>query len=89
MGWDQATLAREMGTEQNRLQHWLTGRNKTMKSKYAWPLQDKYRWNARWLLDGEGVERLPAPDPEKERIIEDLRSLPTDRLKAIRTALSV
>lgn len=89
-GWEhpQVELARAMKTGQNNLQHWLSGRNLTMKSRYAWPLQDKYRWNARWVLDGEGPERIPAPDPEKDKILEDIRRLSVERLKAIKSVVS-
>lgn len=87
-GWNKATMAREMGTEPNRLHHWLSGSRKTMSSRFAWPLQDKYRWNARWILDDDGPERIPAPDPEKDEVIEELRQLPVDRLRAIKSAVA-
>lgn len=88
MDWTETELARAIGAgHQSTVQHWIVGRNKRMQSRFAWPLQDKYGWNARWVLDGEGPERIPAPDPEKDQIIEELSRLSIERLRAIRSII--
>lgn len=89
MGWNKAQLSREIGAKnQSTVGEWMNHRNSSMDPRFAWPLQDKYRWNARWLLLGEGPERIPAPDPEKEQIIEELRQLPVERLIAIKSVVA-
>lgn len=89
MEWTETDMAREIGAgHASTIQHWTTGRNKRMQSRFAWPLYDKYRWNPRWVLDGEGPERVPAPDPEKDKIIEEMRQLPLERLRAIKLVVT-
>lgn len=90
LGWDEAELARQMGARgQSTVQHWLKGRNKRMQSRFAWPLQDNHRWNARWLLDGEGEPRIAFVAPEKRRLVDRVSSMPVERLKALLEALGV
>lgn len=89
MEWDGAQLAREIGApHQSTVGNWLSGYNKTMAPRFAFALQDKYRWNARWLLLSEGPPRISTPDESKEKILDELRNLPLDRLKAVRAVLS-
>jgi hypothetical protein len=84
MEWTEAELTRQIDAAgQSTVQQWRTGRNKTMQSRFAWPLQDKHRWNARWLLDGEGDPRLAYVEPERQQLIERVGALPADRLKAL------
>jgi hypothetical protein len=86
--WDEAELARQMGAKgQSTVQHWRLGRNKRMQSRFAWPLQDKHRWSARWLLDGDGEPRMPYVEAEKRKLIETVSTLPADRLRALVTLI--
>lgn len=90
MEWDEAELARQMGARgQSTVQHWIRGRNKRMQSRFAWPLQDKHHWSARWLLDGEGEPRMPYIDAEKQKIVDRVTALPIERLKALAAAIGL
>lgn len=90
MEWTEAEFARQVGARgQSAVQHWTIGRNKTIKPKFAWPLQDKHRWSARWLLDGEGEPRIPFVEAEKQKLIERVSSLPAERLKALAELIGV
>ena len=81
-------MSREIGApHDSTVGNWMR-RNKGMDAYYAFILQDKHRWNARWLLYDEGPERIPAPDPEKAEIIRELEALPVERLRAIRAAIT-
>lgn len=86
MDWKPADLGRELGTAyDSTVGNWMS-RNSGMDARYAFILQDKHRWNARWLLYGEGPERIP--DPAKAKILEDLSALPIDKLRAIQAAIA-
>lgn len=90
MDWDEAELARQIGAAgQSTVQHWTTGRNKKMQSRFAWPLQDNHHWSARWLLDGEGEPKMPYVDPEKRKIIEGVSALPVERLRHLAAAFDL
>jgi hypothetical protein len=84
MGWKEAQMTREIGaSEQSTIQHWTTGRNKTMARKFARCLQTKYRWNELWIHDGEGEPRIDVDALAKERVLEKFKDLPLERLKAL------
>jgi transcriptional regulator with XRE-family HTH domain len=83
-GWSEAELARQIGANgQSTVQHWLRGRNKTMQPRFANALQDKHRWDARWLLEGHGDPRLPFVEAEKQQILDRVSALPIERLRAL------
>lgn len=88
MDWQyKAELARAVNTpHQSTVGNWFL-RDGSMDPKYAFRLQDKHRWNARWLLQGEGPERIPAPDPEVDEIIKEIQDLPKERIQALRAIL--
>jgi hypothetical protein len=91
MEWKPADLGRACEvSEQSTVGNWLSGRNKTMDPVFAFRLQDKHRWNARWLLEGEPwPPRLPAMEMERQRILDGVGALPMERLKALASALGL
>lgn len=62
--------------------NWIN-RNQGMDHGYAYILQDKFRWNARWILEGVLPRRIEVSDEEAEQLFREILSLPTERRKAI------
>lgn len=92
MGWSAADLAREVeASEQSTVGNWLSGRNKSMAPAFAYRLQDKHYWNARWLMEGtEGLpRRLPVLEPERKQVLEHFTALPLERLRAVMAAFDI
>jgi transcriptional regulator with XRE-family HTH domain len=86
MQWSQSDLAREIGASPGAVGHWLL-RNQQMDASYAFILQDKHRWNARWILEGIGPSRIEVTDEEAEALFREIMELPADRRRALRTLL--
>lgn len=82
MNWSQSDLAREIGATPGAIGNWLH-RNQQMDARYAFLLQDRYRWNARWIIEGVGPERLQIVDKEAEDLYNRILSLPPDRRKGL------
>lgn len=83
MDWSISRLAREVGAgSPGAVGNWLS-RNQGMDAKFAFVLQDKYRWNARWLLEGVLPRRIEATDKEAEELYRRILDLPADRRKAL------
>lgn len=83
MKWTPSRLSREIGASSpGAVGNWLK-RNESIDAKYAFVLQDKYRWNARWLIEGVLPRRLEISDPEAEALYQQILELPTDRRKAL------
>jgi transcriptional regulator with XRE-family HTH domain len=82
MEWNQSDLAREIGATPGAIGNWLH-RNQQMDARYAFLLQDRYRWNARWIIEGIGPERLQVVDKEAEELYNRILSLPADRRKGL------
>ena len=85
MEWSPAEMGRAIGTpHDSTVSNWIN-RNRRMDYHYAFVLQDKYGWNARWLLEAVGRERVA--EPERAEILGSLEVLPIERLRAIKAAL--
>jgi hypothetical protein len=75
-------LARALGTGSGTIGNWLT-RNQGMDPSYAFILQDQYRWNARWILEGVLPRRMEVSDEQAERLYQQILSLPPERRRAL------
>jgi hypothetical protein len=75
-------LARALGTGSGTIGNWLA-RNQGMDSSYAFILQDQYRWNARWILEGVLPRRMEVSDEQAERLYQQILSLPPERRRAL------
>jgi hypothetical protein len=84
VGFDdnQSELARALNTGPGTIGNWLA-RNQGMDPAFAFVLQDRYRWNARWLLEGVLPRRMEVSDEEAEALYQQILSLPPDRRRAI------
>lgn len=82
MGWSQADLARELDCNAQTVNNWLL-RNGKLEASYAFALQDKHRWNARWIIEGVGPSRMAILDADSEELLERIRGLPAERRKAL------
>jgi hypothetical protein len=75
-------LARALGTGSGTIGNWLS-RNQGMDPAYAFILQDQYRWNARWILEGVLPRRMEVSDEEAEALYQQMLSLSPERRKAL------
>jgi hypothetical protein len=75
-------LARALDTGSGTIGNWLA-RNQGMDPSYAFILQDQYRWNARWILEGVLPRRMEVSDEEAEALYQQILSLPADRRRAL------
>lgn len=89
-GGNKTAMARAIGagSSGSTITNWLS-RNKSMDPTYAFRLQDKYQWNARWLLEGVGPARLTVLDPADEALLESIRNLPPERRRALAAILGL
>lgn len=88
MGWNKSDLARELDCEPSAVGNWIR-RNRLMDPRYAFLLQDRHGWNARWLIEGIGPPRLETLPPRTEALIERIKRLPEDRQDALSSAFEV
>jgi hypothetical protein len=58
-------------------------RNGKLEASYAFMLQDKHRWNARWIIEGVGPPRMNVLDADSEQLLDRIRGLPAERRKAL------
>ena len=83
MDWSQADLAREMNCTRASVNNYMSGFSKNVDPKFAFRLQDRHRWNARWILEGEPPARIVPLTPREEALLAKLRELPEERRRAI------
>lgn len=77
-GIDQVKLAEAAKVTKGTVNQWLTGDIKSIKLEYAVGIQDRYGWNAVWLVMGKGDKKQkiaespepfnPVPLPPTKRI---------------------
>jgi hypothetical protein len=79
---NQSELARALNTAPGTVGNWLA-RNQGMDPSFAFLLQDHYRWNARWVLEGVLPRRMEVSDEEAEALYQQILSLPAERRKAL------
>jgi hypothetical protein len=79
---NQSELARALNTGPGTIGNWLA-RNQGMDPAFAFVLQDRYRWNARWLLEGVLPRRMEVSDEEAEALYQQMLSLSPERRKAL------
>jgi transcriptional regulator with XRE-family HTH domain len=88
MSWTPSEMARELGIGASTVGNWLH-RNNAMEPRCAFLLQDKYLWNARWILEGVGPQRLVVLPAEDETILQKVRELPPERRRALALILGL
>ena len=54
---EQAEFGRLCGTSRSMVFQWLTGEIKTIGAKYAFKLEEKTGFSAKWIMLGEGEEK--------------------------------
>jgi hypothetical protein len=79
---NQSELARALNTAPGTVGNWLA-RNQGMDPSFAFLLQDRYRWNARWVLEGVLPRRMEVSDEEAEELYQRILSLSPERRKAL------
>lgn len=85
---NQSEMARLIGAgSPGTIGNWIN-RNDGMHWSYAFILQDRYGWNARWILEGVLPRRKDVTDEEAEALFRRIVSLPTERRKALQLLLS-
>lgn len=55
---DQVKLAEAAGVTKGAVNQWLNGNIKSIKLEYAVGIQDRYGWNAVWLVMGRGQQKV-------------------------------
>jgi hypothetical protein len=79
---NKSEMARALGTGSGTIGNWLS-RNQRMDASYAFILQDQFRWNARWILEGVLPRRMEVSDEEADALYQRILSLPPERRKAL------
>jgi transcriptional regulator with XRE-family HTH domain len=89
MDWRAADLARATGISKQNLTNWMNAHagSTHIAPRFAFAIQDATRFNARWVLYGEGPARIDVADPLDSRILDALKSLPDERKRALLLAL--
>jgi hypothetical protein len=82
MEWSKTKLAKECECGPGTVGNWLH-RNSKMDAKYAFALQDKHRWNARWILEGVGPARMNEGEAKAHALVQKILELPDERRDAI------
>lgn len=73
-GDNKSKMTDDLGCSTGTIGNWLT-RDDGMDWPYAYALMDKYRWDARWILDGTGDPKLPDPmTPEELKLLDNYRA---------------
>lgn len=93
MGWTQYTqLAKAAGASRQNVTNWMTelsGKKKNIEPRFAFNLQDATRFNARWIIYGDGPARNEIADPLDAKIVERLSKLSAERKRALMLALDL
>lgn len=91
MRWSQADLARAAKCSRGSVTNWMTeiSGGKNIEPKFAFNLSDATRFNARWIIYGEGPARMEIADPDDRRLLEAISKLPPARKRALSLALDL
>lgn len=92
MGWNQSELARAAKTTRQSVSNWMgqiSGVKGNMEPRFAWNLEDETRFNARWIVYGEGPPRLEVADPLDAKLFAELSKLSLERKRALLLALGL
>lgn len=92
MGWNQSDLAKAAKTTRQSVSNWMTqvsGVRGNMEPRFAWNLEDETRFNARWIVYGEGPPRMQIADPADAKLLEAISRLPPERKRALSLALDI
>lgn len=86
-GDNKSRMTDDLGCSTGTIGNWLT-RDDGMDHTYAYYLMDKYRWDARWILDGTGEPKLPDPlTPAERKLLDDYRQADERRQEAAKFIL--
>lgn len=92
MGWSQADLARAAKASRQNVTNWMTevsGTKKNMEPRFAFNLMDETRFNARWIIYGDGPARIELADPADLKLLQAISRLPPDRKRVLAIALDL
>lgn len=89
MGWNQSDLARAADCARQTVSSWMNGTNKKISAEFAVRLQTETRFDARWIVSGEGEPRLRTLTPDEERLLAKVRELPEKRREALNLLLDL
>lgn len=92
MGWSQADLGRAAKASRQNVTNWMTevsGKKKNIEPRFAWNLEDETRFNARWIVYGEGPARMEIADPIDAKLLQAISRLPAERKRALSLALDL
>ncbi len=93
MGWHQQTqLAKAAGASRQNVTNWMTeisGTKKSLEPRFAFNLQDATRFNARWIIYGDGPARMEIADPSDTGLLLAISKLPPERKRALALTLDL
>ncbi len=91
MGWSQADLGRAAKSTRQSVTNWMTevSGTRNIEPKFAFNLSDVTRFNARWIIYGEGPARMELSSPDDEKLLAAIRKLPEERKRVLIVALGL
>lgn len=91
MGWSQADLARAAKSTRQSVTNWMTevSGSRNIEPKFAFNLSDVTRFNARWIIYGDGPARMELSTPDDEKLLSLIRKLPEERKRVLIVALGL
>lgn len=91
MQWSQAELARAAKCSRGSVTNWMTGISgrQNIEPKFAFNLADATRFNARWIIYGDGPARMDIADPDDARLLGAISKLPPERKRVLLVALGL
>lgn len=91
MGWNQSDLARAAKCTRQSVTNWMTSVSgkKAMEPRFAFNIQDRTRFNARWIIYGEGPPRMELADPDDAKLASAISKLPPERKRGLALVLGI
>jgi hypothetical protein len=82
MRWDEADLRRELGLSPQQIWNYKN-RNGSINAEIAFKVQRKTMFNPRWIVEGEGPERITQLSAEELTFVERLRKMTKEQRLAL------
>jgi hypothetical protein len=91
MGWNQVQLAAAAKCTKGSVTNWMhqVSGGKHIEPKFAFNLSDATRFNARWIIYGDGPARMEISTADDERLMSLIRKLPEERKRVLIVALGL
>lgn len=92
MGWSRADLGRAAKASRQNVTNWMTevsGTKKNIEPRFAFNIMDASRFNARWIIYGDGPPRMELADPADSKLLEAISKLPPERKRALALTLNL